>query len=299
MTIQWSRETLKDRTISGKSGEGSVYRRSFLVRVDDPTESQADIVNSCGVAFGDAHPDDNSCRLKTFDCKPVDSDGLLYAVTFEYSKPDLEDNNDSPGSAGGALIPTWSASSSVTTGPAIKDINGNMILNSAGDPLEGLEKENAEFRLTLTQYFTDHTTWVNGSREYTNTTNNAQWNGGAAGEWKCQGSSAKLNIDNSDQTVLVYWEVNIEFAYRKGGWDLKVNDIGFHQKVGDDGQPSGAATKRARIKGQDGKPVAQPVGLCGGVAVAVGQPPCELFFQIYERKDFNSVFGQVYTPTAP
>jgi len=298
MAIVWTRETVKDRVISGKSGDGNVYRRSFLVRTDDPVQSQAEIVNSCGVAFGDPHPDDGACVLQTFDCKPVDDSGLLYSVSFEYSKPDLQDPGENPGSMPG-LTPTWSGSSSVTTGPVFKDVFGDMILNSAGDPLEGLEMEKAEFRLTCTQYFTSHTTWVNGAREYTNTTNSAEWNGGAAGEWKCQGSSAKLNIDNSNQQVVVYWEVTIEFAYRKGGWDLRPWDIGFAQLVDDEGNPSSTGTKRAQIKGQDGKPVRQPVGLdCGGMAVPAGQPPCELFFMVYERKDFMAAFGQVFTPTA-
>lgn len=298
MTILWARESIKDRTISGKNKEGSVYRRSFFVRTDSPTESQADIVNECGVEFGDAHPDDPACVLNSFDCKPADDVGLLYLVSFEYGKPTLEDQqeNQNPGAGGPNLIPTWSGSSSVTTGPVFKTWDGNMILNSAGDPLEGLEMEKAEFRLTLTQYYASHT-WRGDAAFYTNRTNDAAWNGGDAGTWKCQGCSARLNMDNSGGAVLVYWEVTWEFAYRDGGWDLRPWDVGFAERVDAQGNPSSQGVKRKNIVGQDGKPVRQPVGLCGGVAVAVGQPPCELFFMVYKRADFAAKFGQVFTPT--
>lgn len=52
---------------------------------------------------------------------------------------------------------------------------------------------------------------------------------------------------------------------------------------------------RRTIKGQDGKPVRQPVALQNGVA----KPPCsrpdELSFEVYNEKDF-SVFGELFTP---
>lgn len=296
MAIAWTRENVKERTFSGKNGESYVLRRSFMVRTDDPSQSPIDVVGACGVVYGDEHPDYSFAVMKSFDCKPADDSGLLYAVSFEYSAPDLKDTNSNPG-ASDDKIPTWSASSSVTTGPVTKDIDGNPITNSAGDPLEGVEMEKAEFRLTLTQYFPDHTVWAPGSREYTNTLNNAAWNGGEAGEWKCQGSSAKLNIDNSDGAVAVYWEVNIEFAYRKGGWDPVLLDMGFAERCDGDGNPTSGGDQRRQIKGQDGKPVRQPVALIGGVAAPAGVPPDLLTFHVYERKDFSTPFGQLYTPT--
>jgi len=294
MAIVWTRENAKDRSISGQEKDGSKYTRSFIVRTDDPSESLDDIVNACGVSYGDSYPGTTGMGMKSFDAKVADDVGLLYSVTFNYEKTVPEDP-EQPGGMDGKP-PLWGASSSVTTGPVFKDVFENKIVNSAGDLLEDLEMEKAEFRLTLTQYFPDHTSWLSGMAEYTNTTNDAEWNGQPAGWWKCQGASAKLNIEDNEGTILVYWEVTIEFAYRDRGWDLLPLDIGFAQLVDDEGNPSSAGTKRAQIKGQDGKPVRQPVGLdCNGMAVPAGQPPCELFFQVYKRKNFG-IFGQVYTP---
>lgn len=301
MGIVYTRESAKDRGCSGKEKDGTTYSRSFIVRTDSPSESLDSIVNSCGVSFGDPHPDNGSSACDSYDCKVADDVGLLYVVTFNYAKaqPGDEDDEDKPGGMDGK-IPSWGASSSVTSGPVWKDVNGDMILNSAGDPLEGLEKEQAEFRLTLTQYFQTHTGWLQTARQFTNTTNNGQWNGGDVGHWKCQGCSAKLNVENNAGVTLVYWEVNWEFAYREGGWDLKPWDLGFAQLVNAQGEPEPYGSQRKNIVGQDGKPVRQPVGLnCAGVAVQAGQPPCELFFQVYERKNFGGQFGELYTPGAP
>lgn len=57
-----------------------------------------------------------------------------------------------------------------------------------------------------------------------------------------------------------------------------------------------AGTKRAQIKGQDGKPVRQPVALQNGMAKAAGDPPDALAFEVYEKVDFMAPFGQVFTP---
>lgn len=307
MAVVWADEQPRERSGSGKYKDGSEWKRVFYVRTDELDTSMVDISNAPGIAYMDEHPDDSSTVMDTFDVKVADGTGLLYAVTFNYKKisPDeKEPPEDEPGQMD-FKPPVWGGSSSVTTGPIqpnadkeLKDKKGTKICNSAGDPLEGLEQEYAEERLTLTQYYASHATWMPLSRQYTNAVNNAEWNGGAIGTWKCQGCSKKLNIENKNGATTVYWELTWEFAYRADGWSLKPWDIGFAQRVNEDGEPSAAGTKRAVIKGQDGKGVKQPVALVAGVAKAAGEPPDALEFFVYEEKDFASVFGQVFTPGA-
>jgi hypothetical protein len=84
-----------------------------------------------------------------------------------------------------------------------------------------------------------------------------------------------------------WWQVKIDFAYNAKGWDVILPDIGYSQRVGDDGTPSAAGTKNARIKGQDGKTPAHPVGLLNGVAVPTGQSPGVLRFRFHKLLDFS------------
>lgn len=299
MAIVWTREIPKERSASGKFKDGTNYKRAFLVRTDNPTESLVDISNAPGIAFQDLHPDDSTANMESFDIKPADDSGLLYVVSFDYAKFNPDEQEPPEGTPGGLDYkpPVWGGSSSVTVEPIYKDNAGNVMTNSAGDPLEGLQAERAEERLTLTQYYALHTDWMQLARDYTNAVNDGAWNGGGPRTWKCQGCSKKLNIETKDGVITVYWEVTWEFAYKADEWTLKPWDIGFAQLVDEEGTPTGSGTQRAQIKGQDGKGVRQPVALNGGIAKAAGQPPDALEFFVYPEEDFMTPFGEVFTPT--
>lgn len=297
MAIVWSEEQPRERSATGTYRDGDEYQRVFLVRCNSLDTPLGDIVRAPGINYQTPHPDDQASFMKSYDTKVADDAGLLYKVTFKYEKLNPADKDD-PGQPGGMewKPPIWGGTSSVTTGPVYKNRLGVVMCNSAGDPLEGLEAEFAEDRLTLTQYYADHTAWMSASQMYTNAVNDAAWNGGAAGTWKCQGCSKKLNIETKDSQTIVYWEVTWEFAYRAGGWSLKPWDIGFNQRVDEEGVPYAGGTQRATITGQDGKGVRQPVALSEGVAKPAGEPPDELEFFVYEERDFFIQFGEVYTP---
>jgi hypothetical protein len=300
MAIVWSKEVPKGRTLSGNRNDGAVYRREFLVRVDAINTSLIDISNAPGCAFGDEHPDDPSVFMDRYDVKPADDSGLLYLCSYEYRKQNPQDQEPPEGEPGGLDFrpPVWSGSSGVVTRPVYKDRNGDIMTNSAGDPLEDLEAEQAEERLTLTQYFLSHTGWLSTAKTYTNAVNNAAWNGGAEHTWKCQGCSKKLNIENRNGVTVIYWEITWEFAYKADNWKLKPWDIGFHELVDEaTGEPSGTGTKRAVIKTYDGKGTRQPVALGGGVALPPGTPPVALEFEVYEPLDFLTPFGELFTPS--
>ena len=292
------------RTQSGAKGEtGSKYSRTFLVRTDsiDPIST---ITGYVGVYLGALHPEDANASLESFETSAADDSGLLYTVKLNYEPPKPADQGDEdseePGNVAGLSKQShWSASSSVSSGPCFEDNDGEIITNTAGDPLEGLSKELADFKLTLTQYYTSHTSWSSIGRSHTNKCNNAVWNGGQIRTWKCQGCSAKLTTENINDVLTKYWEVSWEFAYRADTWDLKVWDIGFAQRVNASKVPSQSGDHKALIKGKDGKPVKTPVALHNGmakVATDLGFPkPDELSFQIYGSTNFAYNFGELYT----
>ena len=296
------------RTQSGsQDSAGSSYTRVFQVRTDC-VEDISVVTSYVGVYYGTAHPEDGGAILTSHETKVSDDSGLLYTVTLNYSpqKPDDQlDDSDEPGN-----IPSlskkshWSASSSVSTGPCFEDEAGDIITNTAGDPLEGLSREFADYKLTLTQYYLLHTDWDGIAMSYTNTCNDAIWNGGQIRTWKCQGCSAKVlteNITNEFNAELTtsFWELTWEFAYRKATWDLKVWDIGFSERVDANKVPSQSGDYKALIKGKDGKTVKTPVALHNGmakVAADAGFPaPDELTFQIYGDTTFVDVFGELFT----
>lgn len=335
MGIVWCRETVRDRSLDVSGANGGSASRSFLVRVDDPGTSLQTILDEPGVLVGDMHPNQLLLAVDTISVKASDDTGMLYTVTVSYKpKPAPEGSGsgeeEQPGGLDG-LVPVWGGSSGVSSQPVFKDASGTVMTNSAGDPLEGLEAEQATFHLTKTTYYTSHAGgggWLAHARQFTNAVNSVAWNGGDEFTWKCQGCSAKLNIDRQGNSPRVYWEVTWDFAYRAETWLLDVWDIGFNELVDADGDPlevegisagrespqafvyeegggsggpappdpCGEERGRRAIKGADGKPVRQPVALENGVA----KPPCErpnnLYFQVYDAQDFGPTFGSVTTP---
>lgn len=319
------------REASGTTDSGSASL-TYIVRTDDPTEPLVNVYNAPGITYGATLAGDSTVKADSFTCKPVDDSGLLFAVTWEFARPKTPEppegsgsgNEGNPGDLPGKRRAAfWGSNSSVVSGPVFKDVGNRIITNSAGDPLEDLQKEFAEHRLTLTQYYEDHNFLVNGgadiaakswpdaAKHFTNTLNHAEWNGGAKGTWKCQGCSAKLNEEDGDY----FWEVSWEFAYKADGWQLKVWDVGFHELVDDYGEPlernddaggSGSGEdplgtcpddpRRRVILGQDGKPVRHPVALSKGVAKAPCEPPDSLTWEVYEYTNFMPQFGELDTP---
>lgn len=307
MGIAWCRELSKARSQSGKFKETYEYTRAWLVRTDSVNTPMPDITNAAGIAYQDSHPDDASCKALEFTTQAADDAGMLFKVSVKYYVPPADQGSggeDQPQYIAGIMRnPVWSGGSTVRSVPIYKDKDNEIIRNSAGDPLEGLQGDEAEFKLTLTGYVLSHTDWMNKGRQYTNRVNSDTWNGGAPRTWKCQGIAAHLQTVNKDGNSWIFWEVVTEFAYRADTWDLKPWDIGFHERVTEDGTPSSTGTKRRVIVGQDKKPVKSPVALSGGVALPAGTPPEVINngagVQIYHTAEFGTAFGEVYTPTIP
>jgi hypothetical protein len=309
MAVVWNRYCPLERSHGGKHQETYTYEEVYLIRTDDPAEPMTNVRAAPGIEYLQEHPDDASCQALEFDVKPEGDSGLLYKMRIRYAAPppdaEKEDSPQQPGQISGLMkLPVWGASSSVTSGPCFQHYpnagdNGTLetITNSAGDPLEGLEKEQAGFRLTLTQYFASHNGWRGRAIQYTNSINDAAWNGGGPGYWKCQGCSARLQTENVGGVTVVFWEVNWEFEGKDGGWNLAPWDVGFAQLVDENGEPEGYGDKRAQIKGQDGKPVRQPVALNNdGTAKPAGAKPDALDFRVYPEQDFAGPFGELFTP---
>jgi len=298
------RETSREAGVSGsrdkENRDTRTRTRSFLVQSNSPATNPNAVLTATGISLGDSL---DGLTLTKFRVRAADGVGLLWTVTAEYEPNTPEPEDQEPPEGGVPGKPDiWGGSSSVTKKARYKDVNKVIMTNSAGDAFEeGCLADAAENRLTLTTYRRHHTDWLIASEVYTNTINAAPWNGGDEKTWKCQGCSKKLNIEQQDGAVLIYWEITWEFAYDPDGWFWTPWDIGFNETTNEDGEPTSygtgeAAPGRRTIKGKDGKGVRNPVALNGGVAKAPGLPPDALEFFLYKTKNFGAKFGEVFTP---
>lgn len=284
-------ETAKGTGVSGKYGESFTFTRKWLIRVDSPDTSRVEIAQAPGVAFGDGHPDAATHLAMEFDCTEASGDGMIWEITVRYYMPPA---GNTPDPVTGIPTDTWAASNSTTSVPAYKDKDGESICNSAGDPLEGVEKDDDGFSLTLTKFYDGgaNYNWSATARDQSNTVNDSSWNGSAARTWKVEFRSAtkKPLTDGGGSSTKYYWETVWEFRYKEETWDVTPWDIGFNQLVDSSGNPTAGGSLRAAVLGADKKPVKQPVALASGVAKAAGEKPDALTFHVYRETNF-SVFG--------
>lgn len=136
-------------------------------------------------------------------------------------------------------------------------------VNSAGDPVDGLEEQCSMLRLTYTNTIASNPNFE-ALRGYVNKCNF----GGMAVlgmnfsfyTVRCTGFNA--NYDQKNNT----WDVTVELLYNPDGWELRYYDVGFNEIIDD---PPGGKKRRA-ILDDRGNPVSSPVALNGeGRALAL------------------------------
>lgn len=282
------------RTASGKVGESNVFLEVWDVRTDSLTESLVSIVTAPGIGYGAAHPDMADHKAQEWDLAAADDSGLWWTVSIRYYVPP-------PGKtieAGTGLpAPAWAATGGLHTVPAFKDKDGNIMANSAGDPLEGMEAEANEFGWTLTKCYSlaASPAWDVQVRSVANKVNSDAWSGQAARTWKCsfEGAQKKTIVTQAGavQTAVQYWEVVFKFRFKEETWDLAPWDMGFNQRADAGGTPSSVGIYRVTVLGREGRPVKQPVALSNGVALNPGTPPVALNFRYYKETAFTGAFG--------
>jgi hypothetical protein len=147
-------------------------------------------------------------------------------------------------------------------------------LNSAGDPVDGLEEDTALLRLTFTNSNVtapDFATLFT----YLNTCNQIAFLGAAPYTLRVTGYGA--DFDQKNQV----WSVSVEWTYNPADWKIRYYDVGYHEIVG---------SERRAIMDKGGNPVSKPVPLnADGTAKAVGEDPGVLSIKPYEEKDHTTM----------
>jgi hypothetical protein len=279
MSVTAFREIIDGRGASQRFAETVKCKRSFLVTVDDPTTQVTEIADSIGIAWLDPHPEFPAVYVTDIAAQN-DGDPLHYKVEFTYDLIKPEDRAKLPWQR----KDKFSYDGALTSAPCFlhyNDGNGSpkLIVNSAGDPLEGLQRDEAEWVVNIEgnrQYFIKSV-----ARQYLNAVNSDAWSECEPGTVKCQRISGKLEIEQVEGQEITYWSVSITLAYRETGWATKTWDVGFNQIV---------SGQRRKILDSTEQPVSQPVALSGGAAKAAGSPPDMLTFHVYKRLPFAGIF---------
>lgn len=305
MGIAWCRELPRGRGVSQKSGQNgsldTTMDRAFLVRCDALFTPEVDIASAPGISVGDQHPAFAALMCNEITAKPNDESGLLWTVDVKYSTPQIGGGGEEPGE--GIPLPRdiWTAGGASKSVPVFQDTAGRLIVNAAGDVLEGLMKEQVEFTLNLTKAFATHTDWLNVAIACVDHTNAGGWNGTAAETWLCRFRSAQLETKMTKDACLIYWSTQWEFAYCETTWRLKPWNVGFHWI---DNYGSGGPTRKPALCGDGKTPVKQPVALgsdgrilpIGSLPIVADDPDGGPGWRVYDTADF-SVFGIVTTPS--
>ena len=315
MSVTAWNESVASRSLDIEAGQAFRYTRSFTVQVDDPKTPLLEIAAAPGVKMWANHPEDTFSKALKFSVKPRGSSLLLYEVTVNYDKPEEKDENrdekppdgsgDGSGGGGGGTggLPgvVWSGGTQLEAAALTVDKDGTPVTNSAGVPFPNAEYKVPVKTITCVKAFPTFAAMEADADKILGKCNAGAWANGADYEWLCTGRRWSWKSENAGGVPLHYIECSFEFSHRAGGWGQDLLDIGYSQKVDDDGNPDPAGTKLGPILGQDGKPVREPVGLDGnGIAMDPPPGPANPPKIInggggalpYVRADFNVVVGQ-------
>lgn len=284
MAVVDSREMFRGRSRQTTYGDVPVYTRVFLVRVDDLNTDLQDISAEPGINWLDAHPENANALLVDSNVQQDGDSPFHYRLTFTYRA--AEDLDEDPMSRPAQ----FSFSGSLASAPAFwyfpnggDNSTKRVIVNSAGDPIGGLDRDEGEFTVSITINKAPPFDYAK-AQSYVGAINSDSWSGGAPKTWKCMSITGNRKIEEVNDTKYLYWETNATLAYRSNGWDLQTWDVGFNQIVG--------GARRKIMAGSE--PVSEPAALSGGVAKTPGQPPDLLTFRIYRMLTFSGTF-----PTLP
>lgn len=265
----------------------STYMRKYLVRTDSPVFlEEDDVAQLVGIDRGSplAHNTNAICRSVEIGPGPVPTRApfLAYYATYEFATnaPLPNENDDDPTTT----RTMWSVSPQIQSRYVIKDRNGELIVNTAGQPFDGgipvdvrLGSVTATRRVDAAGY--DFSNVMRNSGKLNSTT----FLGGAPG-------TVQVDISATEkyEGAFHYWEETYTFSYDPQGWQPKPANVGFFQKVG--GQLSRIINSDVGDENDPDSPVQEPEPLdAAGALVPVANRPDDCIFvevDYFDEMDF-------------
>lgn len=286
MAVLSYREVLP-RTFQHRFGESPTAERKFVVSVDEPTNHRL-IYQSVGILHTDSHPEWPFLRM--LEGSVSETDRHHVEITYRYEVPQQQNLDPNPL----ARPDVWSFSTGGAQVPCLTyyDGSGNNSLkplqNSAKEYIEGLTTLEAEVRATIAG---NRATFPSAlAAAVTNGINDGAYLWGAKHTWQCSGISAQQATEVVNDVELRYWQITVELAYRRSGWNLLLPDVGWNYLEGGQLQRAWVLAEGERVA--SGSPRALNAD---GSLKAAGQAPDiiggGLGRRIFPEINFTQYFG--------
>lgn len=283
------REVYRGRSRAADLSSVPTYVRVFLVTTNVIAPNMRFVAAAPGIAWRSQHPDDVNAYLVESSTQQDGDSPFHYKLTYTYKYLDESEKLpwDRPYQ--------YTFNGSLASAPAFWHFPNNndnntkqIIVNSAKDPLEGLDRDEAEFSVTIQMNLAPPFSYKK-AQEYVGTINSDNWSGSLEKTWKVQSIAASRKVEivaaatpDGAPSKIYYWDTSVTVAYRADTWDLRTWDVGFNEVAGN-------PAKRVKIYAGS-EPVSEPVALnSNGTAKTPGQPPDMKQFRIYPMRPFLNV----------
>lgn len=272
------------------------YTRVYRVRQDNLTDDEHTLLlfmASDGFLVNSAHPSDPGSKIVEVSCSVVSSysnggqRGLLWDVTVNYGPWNpLEHSPDGDPTHQPLRFEIEQITVEV---PLLVDVDGNPILNSAGDPFDPpLTEERTDLILTVYRNEENIDIYTLLSNSGKGEVNDAEWNGFE--EKTVKVLPIKIPQQQwSQEGQKNYWAMAYQFHIKFEGWTRRVVNQGFNELY-----TSGSVTKSRPIVDAYGAKASDPV-LLDEDGHALPYPVDDdsivvLEFEVNEAIDFG-IFG--------
>jgi hypothetical protein len=285
MGIESVEEMLGVRTAKINSQWQKTYRRGWRVQTTSPLVSAQAVRNACPVQLGKRYEQTDALGNvvdfdKTAFCQSLDvqidpscDDDCTWIIIADYGPYDPTQFPENP--LNHPIKITFGANRFEK--PAEEDVDGNAVLNSAGDyfdPAATMDDSRSTLRVVRNEQYYDEryaTVW----RDKVNESN---WNGYAPGTVKILPITSEMEYSG---VCGFYYVVQYEFEINSDGWKKRILDQGL--RVLD----SGTGNQKL-AHDENGQPATSPVLLDGnGGQLEVGDSPVYLEYQVYQEIDFG------------
>ena len=282
MTVTSVREKGNARSAKDGLGERS-YEREFLVRTSDKTDSADVAASGVGVPrIGEAFPTDTGAVCVDRTAKQVPEAPTAWNVTASSSSARQLALNplDDP------VVITLSAENYQR--PAIYDVYGKAILNSAGDWFDPPpQMDDSRFVATVKKNLASAPPWI---LEYQDAVNNAAFN--ILGLTIATGVAKLSDLafsERQERNDVFFRQMSFKLHFRQEGWRLAILDQG-HRRLGDYSKGEDP-TKRYRIVNSGDQTDSDTLVLLDGDGHPLEDPRPEtavfIEHQVYVEKDFG------------
>ncbi len=244
MAILSARELWQGR--DGEDGDKARrYTRLFRVVSDDSFELPSNIYGACGIQRGDPYPGDPGAWCQRASKRNESFSPKIWQVTFGYSS----EREIQPNPLNDPARITWSDEQFQR--PLIKDRNGRVVLNKAGDFFDPPYMiDDARSLATVVKNVASVPSFVLDMKNVINS-DVFVLDGLSIGVEKAKIRAIQIS-DWQERNNIRYRTLTMPIHLDKNGWQVKLANIGYYQKVG--GQ-------RVPCWDDNGKAVTTPVAL--------------------------------------